>query len=158
LIQINAMPCFAGLMVRPGIPLGRAVSMMNSRAALRRVTIVIVDDDEALLGSLRFSLELEGFVIRAYPDAEAALQSADSHKAECIVVDYKLPGMNGLELLRELRARGLVAPAILITTAPGAALRDEAARTGVTIVEKPLLGNALHESIRNVCKGNHAPR
>ena len=132
--------------------------MKKSRAALRRATVIIVEDDAALLNSLKFSLELEGFAIRAYSDAEAALESADAAKGACLVVDYKLPGMNGLELLRELRARGIAAPAILITTAPGAALKDWAARAGVAIVEKPLLGNALSESIRNLCKGNHVPR
>jgi FixJ family two-component response regulator len=129
--------------------------MQEPEAAPRRAVVVIVDDDAALLSSLKFALEFEGFAIQAYPDAQAVLESAaDTSTAECMVVDYKLPGMNGLELVRELRARGITTPAILITTAPGIVLRDRAARAGVAIVEKPLLGNALTESIRNLCKGN----
>jgi two-component system, LuxR family, response regulator FixJ len=146
------------MLVRPEISSGRTKLMKTPTAVLRPAIVVIVDDDAALLGSLKFSLELEGFAIRAYPDAEAVLASAEAGKAACIVVDYKLPGMNGLELLHEMRTRGIAAPAILITTAPGAALRDRAARDGVILVEKPLFGNALSESIRNLCKGNHAPR
>ena len=133
--------------------------MQQPKSVFRRAVVVIVDDDTALRSSLKFALELEGFAIQAYPDAESVLASAsDASTAECMVVDYKLPGLNGLELLRELRARGITTPAILITTAPGIVLKDRAARAGVAIVEKPLLGNALSESIRNVCKGNHAPR
>ena len=127
--------------------------MQKSSGPFRPAVIVIVDDDAALLASLRFSLELEGFTVRTDSDAETML-ATDALKAECLVIDYKLPGMNGLELLRTLRRRAILTPAILITTAPGSAVREQAARAGAVIVEKPLLGNGLSERIRSLCQGN----
>jgi FixJ family two-component response regulator len=59
-------------------------------------------------------------------------------------------GMSGLDLIATLRARRIDAPAILITTHPNAALRERAAVNGVPIVEKPLLGPTLSDSVRRV--------
>ena len=56
--------------------------------------------------------------------------------------------MNGLDLLAELRRRKVVTPAILITTHPSAAVRERAAATGIALIEKPLLGDALFQEIR----------
>jgi FixJ family two-component response regulator len=64
------------------------------------------------------------------------------------VVDYKLPEMNGLDLLVELRNRKIDLPAILITTNPSAEVRRRTALAGVTLIEKPLLNDALFQGIR----------
>jgi FixJ family two-component response regulator len=64
------------------------------------------------------------------------------------VADYHLPGMNGLDLLARLRERNIRLPAILITTHPSAAIRNQAASAGVRLVEKPLLSDTLFEGIR----------
>lgn len=122
----------------------------------RRPVVLVIEDDPAVCNSLQFSLELEGFVVRTFSDAAAVLRSADIPAAECLVVDYKLPGMNGLELLQELRTRGISTPAILITSHPSAVLSHAAGRAGIVIVEKPLLGNALSDSIHKVCQGVQA--
>jgi two-component system, LuxR family, response regulator FixJ len=58
--------------------------------------------------------------------------------------------MNGLDLITLLRARRFAAPAILITSHPSPSLRARAHKAGVPIVEKPLLGNALLDKIRDV--------
>jgi FixJ family two-component response regulator len=57
--------------------------------------------------------------------------------------------MDGLDLLAELRQRNITAPAVLITSHPSRSTRERAARDGVPIVEKPLLGNMLSDSIRD---------
>jgi DNA-binding response OmpR family regulator len=59
------------------------------------------------------------------------------------VLDQRLPGLSGLDLLERYRARGETSPAILITTNPSAATRERARTAGVEIVEKPLLGQGL---------------
>jgi FixJ family two-component response regulator len=64
------------------------------------------------------------------------------------VLDQNLPGMSGLDLLAVLRARRIDLPAVLITTHPNAALRRRAAQSGVVIIEKPLLGEALVQGVR----------
>lgn len=104
--------------------------------------LVIVDDDPAVRHALAFALEIAGFRVSAYADAEAALQAADS-EWRCLILDQRLPGMSGLELLARLRAGGLAAPALLITTNPARDLRARAFAAGAEIIEKPLLDDAL---------------
>jgi FixJ family two-component response regulator len=64
------------------------------------------------------------------------------------VLDYNLPGIDGLDLLERLRAAEVNLPAILITTNPRRALRLQAAIVGAQIIEKPLLTDALRDSVR----------
>jgi FixJ family two-component response regulator len=66
----------------------------------------------------------------------------------CLVIDYRLPRMNGLDLLSELRRRKVKLPAILVTTDPSVSVRAQTAAAGAALVEKPLLNEALFEGIR----------
>ena len=108
---------------------------------------MIIDDDPAVRNSLKFSLEVEGLAVRTYATAEEALQEANYPARGCLIIDYKLPGMTGLELLASLRQRQIGLPAILITTNPNAYVLSRAKAAGVTLVEKPLLNEALHEAV-----------
>lgn len=110
--------------------------------------VLVVDDDPALCGSLKFALEIEGFAVRTFLDGPAALSSLGSDVPHCLVIDYRLADTNGLQLIAELRRRGITAPAILITTNPGVALQAAAEQVGAQIIEKPLLTNALSDAIR----------
>jgi two-component system response regulator FixJ len=112
--------------------------------------VVVVDDDSAIRNSLVFSLRMEGFSVLAYADGADLLEDAAVSAAGCLVIDYKLPGMNGLDLLAELRRRHVTAPAILITTHPSAAVRERASAACTALIEKPLLGDALFQEIRSV--------
>ncbi len=109
--------------------------------------VIVVDDDPDVLGSLKFSFEVEGFAVQAHDSAEALLDGDLPSKNACLVLDQKLPGMDGLELLRRLRSRGDALPAILITT-PNAETKRRAALAGVPIVEKPLLCETLVDQVR----------
>ena len=117
-------------------------------ADLQRPAILLVEDDQAVVNALTFSLELEGFDVRAYSDGETLLASTPLPTRGCLVLDYNLPGMDGLDLLERLRAAEVNLPAILITTNPRRALRAQAALAGVEIIEKPLLTDALRDSVR----------
>ena len=66
----------------------------------------------------------------------------------CLVVDYHMPAMNGLELVGALRGRGVSIPAILITSNPTEYVRDRAAAIAVLVVEKPRLGSYLLDCVR----------
>ena len=88
------------------------------------------------------------------PAAEELLNEESLPDPGCLVVDYHMPGMNGLELVAQLRDRQVLIPAILITPAPSQNLRDRAAAAGISIVEKPLLGSRLLDSIREAFDGH----
>jgi FixJ family two-component response regulator len=109
--------------------------------------VLVVDDDQALLGALEFALEAEGYCVESFADAKAALESSPG-QLSCLVIDYKLPEIDGMDLTQRLRAAGVTAPVILMTTNPDARCRARAERHGAVIVEKPLLGDRLLRQIR----------
>jgi two-component system, LuxR family, response regulator FixJ len=120
---------------------------------LAQATVLIIDDDPAVRNSLKFALEVEGFAVRAYPAGADLLRENEFPADGCLVVDYKLPEMNGLDLLVELRRREVDLPAILITTHPSADVRRRAALAGVALIEKPLLNDTLFQGIRAALDG-----
>jgi FixJ family two-component response regulator len=115
-----------------------------------RPLVVIVDDDAAVRGALKFALELEGFRVDTCESGEALLARPLPQGAACVVIDQRLAGVDGLETLRRLRERGDHLPALLITSHPQLALRAAALAAGVPIVEKPLMGHTLRDTIRRV--------
>ena len=121
-------------------------------ALIEKPAVFVVDDDPAVCNSLKFSLELEGFSVRTFADGPELLEADNFTRPGCLIIDYKLPGTNGLDLLQRLRDRHVSTPAILITSHPTRALRELATRAGVRIVEKPFLTDALTEEIREACK------
>jgi two-component system, LuxR family, response regulator FixJ len=112
--------------------------------------IVIIDDDSAVLDSLRFALLAEGFATRVFPNGRELLGEIPPPVAGCYIVDQNMPGMSGLDLIAELRGRNIVAPAILITTGPSASLRKRATDAGVPIVEKPFLDLTLMNNVKSL--------
>jgi two-component system, LuxR family, response regulator FixJ len=110
--------------------------------------VVIVEDDQAVCSALEFSLEVEGYTVKTFASGVDLLQQQDIPTRGCMVIDYYLPGMNGMEIIHALRERSVSLPMILITTQPPPALRKSAAAAGIPIIEKPLLGNTLIEGIR----------
>ena len=121
-----------------------------------RDVILAIDDDDAVRASLRFALEVEGFAVEDYRSGEDLLSRPSERHPVCLLVDYWLPGIDGVALVHALRARGLDCPAILMTTNPNAGTRQRASDAGVTIIEKPLLGNALAEAVRAAVRGGAA--
>ena len=113
--------------------------------------ILLVDDDPAIRASLRFSLELEGYEVVTFATAEDLLASPHVAGSDCLVLDYRLPGMDGLEALEQLRRRGVTPPAILITTTPSRRVRARAAALDAPLIEKPLLCDGLTAAIRDLC-------
>jgi len=113
-----------------------------------RPAVILVDDDPAVTHALQFSFDLEGLDVRSFRDGESLLAGGGLPQTGCLILDHKLPGMDGLALLEHLRAMGVRLPAILITTNPTSALRNRAAAAGAPIIEKPLLTDALLTTVR----------
>jgi len=123
----------------------------RSGVTVRGPIVVIVDDDPAVCNSLKFSLELEGYAVRVFGSAAELFGAGDLDAYECFIVDQRMSEVSGLDLIAQLRDRRIAAPAILVTSYPSAALSARAALANVPIVEKPLLGNALLDKIREAC-------
>jgi len=124
--------------------------MSRLEPVLANPVIVVVDDDAAVRGSLKFALEIEGFAVRTYPKGADLLGDLRRADCACFIIDQKLPGMNGLDVVAELRKEHIAAPVILITSHPNNVVQQQAAQAGVPIVEKPLLGNTLIDRVRDV--------
>jgi two-component system, LuxR family, response regulator FixJ len=124
----------------------------HTQVAMHLPVVAVIDDDPAVRGSLKFSLELEGFQVRIYCSAADFLQSGDVGGCDCLVIDQRMPGMSGMELIARLRDDKVATPTILIISHSNAALSARAKLAGVPIVEKPFLGNALVEKIREACQ------
>ena len=112
--------------------------------------LLLVDDDPAVRASLIFSLELEGFEVEAFDSGEALAAYACLADPACVVIDYRLPGIDGLSLLRVLRERGETCPAVIITSNPTRSVRQRTADAGAELIEKPLLNDGLTVAIRRL--------
>jgi FixJ family two-component response regulator len=112
-----------------------------------RPTIVIVDNDAALLGALKFALEIEGYAVAPFRSASELLAQRHLPETGCLVIDLNLAGTNGLDLLKALRDRAVKLPAILLAGNASPDVRQRAAAVAMPIVEKPLFGNALVNAI-----------
>ncbi|MDO8411856.1 MAG: response regulator [Phenylobacterium sp.] len=112
--------------------------------------VILLDDDAALRQALTFSLEIEGYqVLSCETGDQLTAQALPDHDA-CLVLDYRLATGTGLDVLEALRARGVVLPAILITSHPKPDVHARAERLAATLVEKPLLGDLLLARIHEI--------
>jgi two-component system, LuxR family, response regulator FixJ len=119
--------------------------------AVKRPLVGVVDDDPAVCGSLKFSLELEGFAVCTFSSGATLLHSGELKLCDCFIIDQRMPEMSGMELVDALRRQRLSTPVILIISQPNGALSARAAKLAIPIVEKPVFGDALVERIREAC-------
>lgn len=109
----------------------------------------IIDDDEAVRDSLAVLLEIRGLDVLTYASASDFLETAQDGVTGCVVTDVQMPEMNGLELLRAFKARGLRVPVLVITARSGRALADEALALGArAVIEKPFEAEAFVEAVQ----------
>jgi two-component system response regulator FixJ len=115
-----------------------------------RRRVVVIDDDEAVLDSLRVLLEAEGLEVETFERAGAFLQRAAGTPPGCLVTDVRMPEMDGLELLRALSARGSLPPVIVITGHGEVSMAVQAMKLGARdCIEKPFDPRALLASVRD---------
>jgi two-component system response regulator FixJ len=122
------------------------------------VRVVVIDDDEAVLDSLRMLLESEGFDVETFDRASTFLQRSEGTVAGCLVTDVRMPEMDGLELLQALAARGPLPPVIVITGHGEVPMAVQAMKLGARdFVEKPFEPRLLLASIRDaLARGSRA--
>ena len=109
-----------------------------------RRQVFVVDDDDAVRDSLAFLLKSSGYQVDAYASAIEAMAGMMTAASGCVVTDVRMPGMSGVDLLRELRARPHPLPVIVITGHGDVALAVEAMKAGAAdFLEKPFPEEAL---------------
>ncbi len=117
-------------------------------AARSAPIIHIVDDDCQIRDSLRYFLEAEGLVVEDYDNGEAFLQASTAVETGCMLLDARLPGMSGLELLQRLRRDGNRMPIVMITGHSDVAMAVSAMKAGASdFLEKPVTQRRLVECI-----------
>ncbi len=110
----------------------------------------IIDDDEALRDSLSFLLISANIPVATYGSAAAFLEALPGIATGCVVTDVRMPGMSGIDLLKELRNRTAALPVIMITGHADVPLAVTAMRLGaVDFLEKPFDDEVLIASVRS---------
>lgn len=114
----------------------------------QRPRLALAEDDAGVRRSLQLLFRARGFDVRAYASGAALLADPLARAACCVVADYQLDEIDGIEVLARLRATGWSGPAVLITGFPSAEVSARATAEGFSeVLEKPLrehtLGNAI---------------
>jgi len=115
-----------------------------------RATVLVVDDEAAIRDSLHMILEYEGYRVEEAGNGSQALSKVGERAPDAIVLDIKMPEMDGLELLKALRERGYDMPVLMISGHADVATAVEATRRGAfDFFEKPLQRERVLLSLRN---------
>jgi two-component system response regulator FixJ len=110
----------------------------------------IVDDDEAIRRSVGFALKTSGFQVRVYENGSDILKSAADLESGCILLDIRMPGMDGLEVQEALRAKGVTLPVIIMTGHGDVTLAVRAMKAGaLDFIEKPFEKAVLLSAIEH---------
>jgi FixJ family two-component response regulator len=120
----------------------RKVSMANLPL------ISVVDDDDSIRESLRNLIRSVGFAVNVFASAEEFLNSDHVHNTDCLILDVRMPGMNGLDLQRRLATSHCKLPVIFITAHGDEELRSRTLNGGaVDYLLKPFSEEALLNAI-----------
>ncbi len=108
----------------------------------------VIDDDAAVRQSLVFLLASSGLAVRAYASAAAFLDALGAVQPGCVLTDVRMPGMSGLDLQRELLARRIALPVIVMTGHGDVPMAVAAMKQGaVDFVEKPFSAETILSAI-----------
>ena len=110
----------------------------------------LVDDDEAIRRSVGFMLKTSGFHVRTYDSGVELLKSGANLEPGCILLDIRMPGMDGLEVQAALRDKGITLPVIIMTGHGDVSLAVQAMKAGaVDFIEKPFEKAVLLSAIEH---------
>ncbi|HAE94364.1 MULTISPECIES: response regulator transcription factor [Hyphomonas] len=113
-------------------------------------TIFLVDDDEAIRHSASFMLRHAGYTVKTFPDGMTFLDAYAPNDSACILLDVRMPGMDGLAVQQALSERGNKMPIIVLTGHGDVSVAVQAMKNGaIEFLEKPYEKKALLEAIEN---------
>jgi two-component system response regulator FixJ len=115
-----------------------------------KAIVHIVDDDDALRDSLQFLLSSAGYATQTYESADRFLEALPKNGRACVITDIRMPGMSGIDLLRELKKVAPSLPVVVITGHGDVPLAVDAMKLGaVDFIEKPFDDVVLLNSVSN---------
>jgi two-component system, LuxR family, response regulator FixJ len=121
--------------------------------------VFIVDDDDAVRDSLALLLGLRGYATRSFARGEDFLSAIDRRASGCILLDLRLPGIDGLAVQAEIAARGIGLPIIMLTAHGDAANARAALKAGAfDFLEKPIDDAVLRTAITAALARDHEAR
>ena len=122
-------------------------------------TVFVVDDDEAVRGSLRLLLKSVGLAATTLPTAQEFLAKYAPEQPGCLVLDVRMPGMSGLELQEQLNIRGAIIPVIFITGHGDIPMAVDAMQQGAfDFLQKPFRDQDLIDRIQRALAKDKANR
>lgn len=123
------------------------------------VIIHIIDDDESIRKFLEIVIRSEGFQVKTYSGAEEFLACYDTAQPGCLLLDVRMPGIDGLQLQEMLKTRNIVVPLIMMTGHADVKMAVQAMRNGaLDFIEKPIDKDMLLKTLHachNTSKNIH---
>ncbi|PYR25198.1 MAG: hypothetical protein DMF98_12995 [Acidobacteria bacterium] len=117
--------------------------------------IAVVDDDGSLRRSLKNFLRSVGFRVETFASAEEFLTSAQRETTGCLVLDLRMAGMSGLDLLRHLAAAHVRVPAVILTAHGNEGNRRSCLEAGaVAFIDKPFRADALLDAVQTALRSH----
>lgn len=122
-------------------------------------TVFVVDDDPGVRAALSLLMKSVGLNVEVFAGAREFLTAYQPERPGCLVLDVRMPGMNGLELQEELRTRGIAIPVIILTGYGDVPMAVRAVQAGaVDFIEKPFREEVLLERVWGALRQDAARR
>jgi FixJ family two-component response regulator len=116
-------------------------------------TVLVIDDDDLVRDALKTLLKSAGFKVEVFESAQAFLNSGHYQRRGMLVLDVRMPGMDGLELQRQLAESGIVIPIIFISAHEDMQARAKAMAAGaVAFLQKPFEDHTLLDAIERTLR------
>src|SRR3954451_9712720 len=115
--------------------------------------VYVIDDEEAVRDSVAFLLEARELRVQSFASAGEFLAAVPSLAPGCVLTDMRMPGMDGLELLREIIGRHLPWPVVVMTAHGEVPLAVQALKAGTSdFIEKPFTGDVLFDAVTSALR------
>lgn len=112
-------------------------------------TVLVSDDDDGVRRSLQLMLCACGYAVRSYTSGSALLADPLAISANCLVVDYRMPDVDGFDVLQSLRARGWQGKALMVSAYCDLSLQARARTAGFDeVIAKPFVARAVRSAIK----------
>jgi CheY-like chemotaxis protein len=136
---------FTDVTVRDKVPEEQSAADSNGRVTVQEISVIsIVDDDESVREATKTLLRSVGYQVQTFASAENLLNSGALGETQCLILDVRMPGIDGLELQRRLNAEGFRVPIIFITAHGDGALRRRVIEEGaVDLLDKPFSASSF---------------